>query len=131
MFSWYGFQNFLRPFVVIPVAPVSTRTIIHFKFHIRCISIYKILFLAPFPLPFARYFCQCFCHIYQYECFLFFVFNYHIWSICLTSLSVCLSVCIPSIYITVSYLVPHTSLGVCVFMYQFSISSMPRALHFG
>jgi hypothetical protein len=34
---------FFKPFVTIPVAPVTTGTIILFMFHIRCISIHKLL----------------------------------------------------------------------------------------
>ena len=36
---------FLKFLVTIPVAPVITGTIVHFRFRIRCISIYKRLLL--------------------------------------------------------------------------------------
>ena len=35
---------FLKILVTIPVAPVITGTIVHFRFHIRCISIHKLLY---------------------------------------------------------------------------------------
>ena len=34
---------FLKLLVTIPVAPVITGTLVHFRFHIRCISIHKLL----------------------------------------------------------------------------------------
>ena len=39
---------FLEHFVAIPVAPIITGTILHFWFHIRCISIYKLLYFSFF-----------------------------------------------------------------------------------
>ena len=49
---------FLKLLVTIPVAPIITGTIVHFRFHIRCISIHKnSCILTYFPLPFARHFC--------------------------------------------------------------------------
>jgi hypothetical protein len=36
------------------VAPIITGIIVHFKFHIRCISTHKLLYLNYFPLPFAQ-----------------------------------------------------------------------------
>ena len=44
MFSWYSLQMFLKLLVTIPVAPIITGTIVHFRFHIRCISIHKLLY---------------------------------------------------------------------------------------
>ena len=35
---------FLKFLVTIPVAPIITGTIVHFKFHIRFISVHKILY---------------------------------------------------------------------------------------
>jgi hypothetical protein len=65
---------FLKPFVTLPVAPVITGIILHFRFHIRCISVLKLLYLSCVPyvlhnIPICRY-----CHIYQYTCFLGFFF---------------------------------------------------------
>ena len=67
---------FFKLLVTIPVAPIITGTIVHFSFHIRCISIQKLLYFNFFSASF------CTCHIYQCACFLFFVFNYYIWPIC-------------------------------------------------
>jgi len=36
---------FLKLLVTIPVAPIIAGTIVHFRFHIRCISIHKLLLL--------------------------------------------------------------------------------------
>ena len=48
---------FLEPFVTIPAAPVITGTILHFRFHICCISIYiNSCILVSFPLHFAQHF---------------------------------------------------------------------------
>ena len=41
----------LKPFVTIPVAPITTGIITHFMFHIRYISVHKLLhflFSAPY-----------------------------------------------------------------------------------
>jgi hypothetical protein len=48
-----AFKSFFKPFVTIPVAPVTTGIIIHFMFHIRYISVHKLLYLLRFLLPFA------------------------------------------------------------------------------
>jgi hypothetical protein len=39
---------FLKLLVTIPVATIITGTIVHFSFHIRCISIHKLLYLLLF-----------------------------------------------------------------------------------
>ena len=39
---------FLKLLVAIPVAPIITGTIIHLRFHIRCISIHKLLYFNFF-----------------------------------------------------------------------------------
>ena len=36
---------FLKLLVTIPVAPIITGIIVHFRFHIRCISMHKLLFI--------------------------------------------------------------------------------------
>ena len=38
-------EFFFKFLVTTPVAPVITGTIVHFRFHIRCISIHKLLFI--------------------------------------------------------------------------------------
>jgi hypothetical protein len=44
---------FFKPFVTIPVAPVTAGMITCFMFHIRCISIHKLLYLFHFLRPCA------------------------------------------------------------------------------
>jgi len=39
---------FLKLLVTIPVAPIITGTIVHFRFYIRCISIHKLLYFNFF-----------------------------------------------------------------------------------
>ena len=39
------------------MAPIITGTIVHFRFHIRCISIHKLLYFNFFSVPFAQHFC--------------------------------------------------------------------------
>jgi len=48
---------FLKLLVTIPVAPIITGIIVHFRFHIHRISIHKHLYLNFIPLPFAQHFC--------------------------------------------------------------------------
>ena len=48
---------FLKLLVTIPVAPIITGIIVHFRFHIRCTSIYNSCISTSFPLPFAQNFC--------------------------------------------------------------------------
>jgi hypothetical protein len=89
MFSWYAFQFCLKPFVTILVAPVITGTILHFKFHIHCISVYKLLYFSFFSTSFAQHSCLqvlphlsvCMFSIFfcMYVCFFF--FNCYIWPI--------------------------------------------------
>ena len=47
---------FLKLLVTIPVAPIITGTIVHFRFHIRCISIYKLLYFNFFSASFCTTF---------------------------------------------------------------------------
>ena len=47
---------FLKLLVTIPVAPIITGTIVHFRFHIRCISIHKLLYFNFFPTSFCTTF---------------------------------------------------------------------------
>ena len=42
--------------VTIPVAPIITGTIVHFRFHIRCISIHKLLYFIFFSASFCTTF---------------------------------------------------------------------------
>ena len=57
-FSGTASKFFLKLLVTIPVAPVITGIIVHFRFHIRCVSLYiNSCILTSFPLPFAQHFC--------------------------------------------------------------------------
>ena len=47
---------FLKLLVTIPVAPIITGIIVHFKFHIRCISIHKLLYFNFFSASFCTTF---------------------------------------------------------------------------
>jgi hypothetical protein len=47
---------FFKPFVTIVVAPHITGIILHFRFHIRCVSIHKLLYYSFF----SSYFCTTF-----------------------------------------------------------------------
>ena len=86
---------FLKLLLTIPVAPIITGTIVHFRFHIRFVSIHKnSCILTSFPLPFAQHFVCGYCHMYECARFLFFVFNCYIWSIC-CNFSVCVYCLIP------------------------------------
>ena len=49
-------QFFFETFVTIPVAPVTTGMITHFMFHIRCISIHKLLYFGFFSASFRTTF---------------------------------------------------------------------------
>jgi len=43
---------FFKRLVTIPVAQIITGTIVHFRFHIRCISIHKLLYFNFFSASF-------------------------------------------------------------------------------
>ena len=77
---------FLKLLVTIPVAPIITGTIVHFRFHIRCICIHKLLYFNFFSASFAT---SISVHVFS-----FFVFNYYIWPIC-CNFSVCVYCLIP------------------------------------
>ena len=47
---------FLKLLVTVPVAPIITGTIVHFRFHIRCISIHKLLYFNFFSASFCTKF---------------------------------------------------------------------------
>ena len=55
-FSGTASKFFLKLLVTIPVAPVITGTIVHFRFHIRCISIHKLLYFNFFSASFCTTF---------------------------------------------------------------------------
>src|SRR5215510_6368559 len=47
---------FLKLLVTIPVAPIITGIIVHFRFHIHCISIHKLLYFNFFSASFCTTF---------------------------------------------------------------------------
>ena len=73
---------FLKLLVTIPVAPFITGTIVHFRFHIRCISIHKLLYFNFFSASFCTTFLSAG------------IFNYYVWPIC-CNFSVCVYCLIP------------------------------------
>ena len=126
MFSWYGSRFFFKYFVTIPVAPIITRVIIHFMFHIRFISIHPLV-LFSFLLPFEWQFClQLLPHpsvcMFSFSFFFFFFFLIVISNICAVT---SLSACIPWFHYTITPSCSHTGLCVCV---CFAVVTMPSAL---
>ena len=86
---------FLKLLVTIPVVPVITGTIVHFRFHIRCISIHKLLHFNFFSASFCSTFLSTGIAISNsVHVFSFFVFNYYIWPIC-CNFSVCVYCLMP------------------------------------
>ena len=73
---------FHKHLVTIPVAPVITGIILHFRFHIHCISIPELLYFNFFSASFCTTFLSASIATSISACFLFFVFNYFIWPIC-------------------------------------------------
>jgi hypothetical protein len=55
-FTVMAYKCFLKPFVTIPVAPFITSIIIHFRFHIRCMSTYKLSYFSLFSASFCTTF---------------------------------------------------------------------------
>jgi hypothetical protein len=51
-----AYKLFVQPFVTMPVAPIITGTILHFRFHICCICIHTLL-----------YFSVCYYYYYYYH----------------------------------------------------------------
>ena len=56
MFSCTASKLFLKLLVTITVAPIITGTLVHFRFHIRCISIHKFLYFNFFSASFCTTF---------------------------------------------------------------------------
>jgi hypothetical protein len=72
------------------VAPIITGIIVHFRFHIRCISIHKHLCFNFFSASFCMIFLSAgIATSISARVFPFLVFNYYIWIFAVTSLSVC------------------------------------------
>ena len=85
---------FFRILVTIPLAPVITGIIVHFRFHIRCISIHKILYFNFFSASFCTKFLSAGIATTISVHVLFFVFDYCIRPIC-CNFSVCVYCLIP------------------------------------
>ena len=91
---------FFKLLVTIPVAPIITGTILHFRFHIRCIAIHKLLYFNFFSASFCTPFLSAVLpHLSVCMCSLFLFFNYYIWPICCNS-----SVCVYCYYTTTTLL---------------------------
>ena len=56
-FPGTAYKFFLKLLVTIPVAPIIIGIIVHFRFHIPCISIHKLFHLGFFSAPFVGHFC--------------------------------------------------------------------------
>jgi hypothetical protein len=81
---------FLKLLFTIPVAPIITGTIVHFRFYIRCLSIQKLLYFNFFSASFCTAFLSAGnATSISVHVFSFFVFKYYIGLFTLTSLSVC------------------------------------------
>jgi hypothetical protein len=77
-----AFRTLFGPLVAIPVAPIISGIIIHFIY-----TFYVSPYINSYILAFSFFLlhdisARTYCHIYQYMCFLCFVFNYYIWPIC-------------------------------------------------
>jgi hypothetical protein len=80
---------FPKLLVTIPAAPIITGIIVHFRFHIRHISTYKLLYFNLFSASFCTTFLAAgFATSVSVHVFFFFCFNYYIWPIC-CNFSVC------------------------------------------
>ena len=97
-------KSFFTPFVTIPVAPIITGIIIHFIFHIRCVSIHKLLDLFSFCFLLSDISVSKYCHMYHCAWFLFFPFNYYIWP------SITLFIIIIIIIIIIAFYAYHISI---------------------
>ena len=81
---------FLKLLITIPVAPITTGIIVHFRFHIRCISTQKLLYFNLFSASFCTTFLSAgiatsiSVHVF---CFLFLIIISDLFTV--TSLSVC------------------------------------------
>ena len=79
-----------KPFVAIPLAPIITGMITHFVFHVRCISVHKLLYFSLFSSTFSVIFLSAYIatfisvHVFP---FLFLIIISGLFPV--TSLSVC------------------------------------------
>ena len=116
---------FFKLLVTIPVAPIITGTIVHFRFHIRCISIHKLLYFNFFSASFRTTFLSAgiatsmSVHVFS---FLFLIIISGLFAV--TSLSVCTA----WFHNTVTSPSSHTGLGMCV--YHLSVISIPKVYYY-
>jgi len=81
MFPGTASRFFLKLLVTIPVAPIITSTIVHFRFHIRCIAIHKLLYFNFFSASFCTTFLSAGIATYIRVCVFSFFLNYSTWPI--------------------------------------------------
>ena len=116
---------FLKLLVTIPVAPIITGTNVHFRFHIRCMSIHKLLYFNFFPASFCATFLSAgiatsiSVHVFS---LLFLIIISGLFAV--TSLSVCTA----WFHITVTSPSSHTGLG--MYVYLIIITDMRRITTF-
>ena len=125
-FTGMATKFFRKPFVVILVDSVIAGIIIHFMFHIRCISIHKHLYFSFCSATFARHFCPREVPHLSVCMLSLFCFNYYIWLIC-CNFSVCVYCLIPQ-HCNI-FLFMHWPACVYVCVHRFPVVLMPRALH--
>ena len=115
---------FLKFLVTIPVAPIITGTIVHFRSHIHFISIHKLLYFNFFSASFCTTILSAgiptsiSVHVFS---FLFLIFISGLFAV--TSLPVCTA----WFHNTVTSPSSHT--GFCMCVYHLSVVSMPNVLH--
>ena len=115
---------FRKLLVTIPASPIITGIIVHFRFHIHCISIPKLVYFNLFSASFCTTSVSAYIATsINVHVFSFFVFNYYMWPICCN-----FSVCVYCLFHnTVTSPSSYTGLGMCV--YHLSEVSLPKALH--
>ena len=116
---------FFRLIVTIPVTPIITGIIVDFRFHIRCISIHKLLYF----IFFSASFCTTFLSAGIATSISALVSSFFLLLITISGLFTVtsLSVCTAWFHNTVTSPSSYTGLGMCV--YHLSVVSMPKALH--
>jgi len=108
-----AFKSFLKLLVIILVAPIITGIIVHFRFHIRFISIHKLLYFNFFSASFCTTFLSAgiatsiSVHVFS---FWFLIILSGLFAV--TSLSVCTA----WFYNTVTSPSSYTGLGMCVLL---------------
>ena len=106
---------FLKLLVTIPVAPIITSTIVHLRFHIRCISIHNFLYFNFFSPSFYTTFLSAgiatsiSVHVFSFS------FNYYIWPICF-NFSVCVYCLILLLLLFIAFFFLFGSVFIPVFL---------------